>query len=270
MPFAHLNHGEFHYQIAGGGKAMTLVHGVGADLETWEGVADRLTPHFRVLRYDQRGHGESAKLPGPYSLADMVDDLKSLLDACGIEKTSLAGFSLGGVVAQAFALAHPERLDRLILISTIAGRTEEERDKVQVRAHALSQDGAAGHLNAATDRWFTEAFRLANPQLLEWRRQKSLRNDPHCYAAAYQVLADYDLADELERIIAPTLIITGENDIGSTPRMAALMAERIADSELQILPELKHAILLEAPARIAEEIIEFAARGDLAPGQTKA
>ncbi len=257
MPFAQIGDGSFHYQVEGHGDAVTLVHGVGADLESWDRVVPRLAPHFRVMRYDQRGHGESAKLPGPYSLADLVGDLKSMLDACGLEKTHLVGFSLGGLVAQSFALAYPERLDRLVLISTIAGRSRDEQSKAQARARTLSQNGAAAHLSAATDRWFTDAFRLANPELLEWRRQKSLNNDPQCYAAAYRVLADNDLADDLHRILAPTLVMTGACDIGSTPRMATLMAERIPDARLQILPDLKHAVLLEAPDRIAEEIMGF-------------
>ena len=143
MPFANIRGSDFNYRIAGSGEPVTLVHGVGADLETWDGVAGRLEPHFQVIRYDQRGHGETAKLPGPYSLRDMVEDLKLMLDACGIEKTSLAGFSLGGLVAQSFALTYPERLRRMVLISTVAGRTEEERRKVQERANALSEQGAS-------------------------------------------------------------------------------------------------------------------------------
>ncbi len=255
MPFATIRDSEFNYRIAGSGEPVTLVHGVGADLETWDGIAGRLTPHFQVMRYDQRGHGESAKLRGPYSLRDMVEDLRLMLDACGIEKTSLAGFSLGGLVAQSFALTYPERLDRLMLISTVAGRTEEEKMKVLARASALLEQGASFHLTAAADRWFTDRFIQEHPEVIEWRRQKSLANDPQCYAAAYRVLAESDLADELHQIQARTLVMTGECDIGSTPRMAALMAQRIPDARLVILPELKHSVLLEASDRVADEIM---------------
>ena len=255
MPFANIRGSEFNYRITGSGEPVTLVHGVGADLESWDGVADRLTPHFRVMRYDQRGHGESAKLPGPYSLRDMVEDLKLMLDECGIERTSLAGFSLGGLVAQSFALSYPERLDRLVLISTVAGRTEEEKMKVQARANALSEQGASFHMSAAADRWFTDRFIKEHPEVIERRRQKALANDPECYEAAYRVLAQSDLADDLHRIQAPTLVMTGEFDIGSTPRMAELMARRIPGARLAILPELKHSVLLEAPERVAGEIM---------------
>lgn len=257
MPIANIRGSEFHYRIEGSGDPVTLVHGVGADLESWNGVADRLTPHFQVMRYDQRGHGESAKLPGPYTLDDMVDDLKLMLDACGIEKTSLAGFSLGGLVAQSFALTYPERLDRLVLISTVAGRTEDEREKVQARLSALSEQGASFHLSAAADRWFTDRFIAEHPEVLEWRRQKSLANDPECYAAAYRVLAESDLANDLHRVRAPTLVMTGEFDIGSTPRMAQVMASRIPGARLVILPDLKHSVLLEAPDLVAGEIMSM-------------
>ena len=187
----------------------------------------------------------------------MVDDLKLMLDACGIEKTSLAGFSLGGLVAQSFALTCPERLDRLVLISTVAGRTEEEREKVLARMNALLEQGASFHMSAAADRWFTDRFLAERPEIVEWRRQKSLANDPECYAAAYRVLAESDLADDLHRIRAPTLVMTGEFDIGSTPRMSQVMASRIPDARLVILPELKHSVLLEAPDLVAGEIMSM-------------
>ena len=95
--------------------------------------------------------------------------------------------------------------------------------------------------------------------MLEWRRQKSLQNDPAAYAAAYRVLAESDLADEIHRIIAPTLVMTGECDAGSTPRMAELLEARIPRAECVILPELKHSVLLEAPDLIASELHRFLA-----------
>ena len=125
------------------------------------------------------------------------------------------------------------------------------------RAETLKTQGAATHLSVAVDRWFTDEFRAAHPEVLEARRQRSLQNNPACYAAAYEVLAGNDLADQLHDIKIPTLVVTGENDIGSSARMARLIHDRIEGSELHILPRLKHAVLLEAPDEIARLLNGF-------------
>ncbi len=249
--------GDVHYDLSGSGPAITLIHGVGSYLESWDGVVERLGPDYQYLRYDLRGHGGSQKVPGPYALSDFVADLRDLMDHLQIGSTVLAGFSLGGLIAQAFSLAHPERVEKLILISTVAGRTPAERERVARRARTLAEKGAGAHLTEAVERWFTDAFIAEHPEVLEARRQRSLQNDPACYAAAYRVLASSDLADRLAEIRVPTLVMTGENDIGSTPRMARLIAERVAKGQLHILPRLKHSILLEAPDQVANEIRPF-------------
>ena len=245
------------YRVDGNGPPVTLIHGVGSYLESWDAVIAAIGGGYRFLRYDLRGHGESQKLPGPYSLDNFVDDLASLMDARGIEMTHLAGFSLGGLIAQAFALAHPDRLRSLTLISTVAGRTDAEKAAVRRRAKTLAEKGAGTHLTEAVDRWFTAEFIAARPDVLEERRRRSLNNDPDCYAAAYRVLAEYDLADRLPEIKTPTLVMTGENDVGSTPRMAELIADRIPDSQLHIFPRLKHSVLLEAPDQVAAQMKPF-------------
>lgn len=248
-----------HYELEGSGPCLTLVHGVGSCLGSWDGVIAALGPGYRFLRYDLRGHGRSARLPGPYRLDDFVDDLRRLLDHLEIARTHLAGFSLGGLIAQAFALAEPHRVGKLVLISTVAGRTADERERVRQRARTLAEQGAATHLAEAVERWFTADFIARRPEVLEERRRRSLDNDPDCYAAAYRVLAESDLAARLPEVAVPTLVMTGEHDAGSTPRMARLIAERIPDCRLHILPGLKHSVLIEAPDRTGRAMTDFLA-----------
>ena len=248
-----------HYELEGSGPCLTLVHGVGSCLGSWDGVIAALGPGYRFLRYDLRGHGRSAKLPGPYRLDDFVDDLRRLLDHLEIARTHLAGFSLGGLIAQAFALAEPHRVEKLVLISTVAGRTANERERVRQRARTLAEQGAATHLAEAVERWFTAGFIARRPEVLEERRRRSLDNDPDCYAAAYRVLAESDLAARLPEVAVPTLVMTGEHDAGSTPRMARLIAERVPDCRLHILSGLKHSVLIEAPDRTGWAMTDFLA-----------
>ena len=245
------------FRDEGQGEAVLLIHGVGSDLESWDGVISGLSPNRRYIRFDLRGHGQSHRSPGPYALSDFIGDAIALLDHLKVTRTSVIGFSLGGLVAQGLALAHPDRVASLTLVSTVAGRSPEERARVQERAETLAKDGALTHLANAVDRWFTPEFVAAHPEALEARRQKSLNNDPACYVAAYRVLAGNDLGHQLHQVTAPTLVMTGEKDIGSSPRMAEFIHHQISGSELHILPRLKHSVLIEAPDQVAALIEPF-------------
>ena len=244
-------------RVEGDGPDLALAHGVGGDLEAWDGVVAALDGRFRTIRMDLRGHGESAKPPGPYALADFVSDVVRVLDRLEVRRCHLAGHSLGGLVAQGFALDRPERLDRLVLLSTVAGRTGEERARVEERL-AIVADGIPGrHFENSVARWFTDGFRRDNPDLMARLAARNRENDPAAYAASYRVLARVDLADRLREIAAPTLVATGDGDVGSNTRMARLMHERIAGSSLRIFENLRHAILTEAPGTVAAAIAAF-------------
>ena len=112
--------GGTHYRRSGSGAPVVLIHGVGADLEMWEPVAERLAPAHDVVRYDMLGHGASAKPLGPYRLDDFVDQLRRLVDALGVERFVLAGFSMGGLVAQELYARFPEKVAALALVCTSA------------------------------------------------------------------------------------------------------------------------------------------------------
>jgi pimeloyl-ACP methyl ester carboxylesterase len=245
------------YRLAGEGIPVALIHGVGSSLEAWDGVVEGLGAGYRSLRYDLRGHGASAKPPGPYDLDDFTGDLAALLDHVGFDRCHVVGFSLGGLIAQAFALAHPGRVERLALVSTVAGRTEEEKARVRARLEALAGGVSGDHFIRSIDRWFTPAFQATHTEVIARLAEHNKRNDPAAYAAAYRVLAEGDLADRLHLIEAETLVMTGEEDIGSNPRMARLMQARIPDARLEILPGLRHSILIEAPDRVAEALRAF-------------
>lgn len=250
---------EIASEVDGAGPDLVLIHGVGSRASDWEFVAERLTDRYRVIRYDLRGHGASDAPAGPYRIDQMVDDLVRVLDSHGAGCPAVVGFSLGGLVAQGFALAHPDRVRKLALLSTVAGRTEDERARVEGRLKFISSSHPADYFDQSVDRWFTPAFREANPGIIAGRKATVQAMDQAAYAAAYQVLALTDFADQLHRISAPTLVATGEHDIGSSPRMAWLMAERIPGARLEILEGLRHSILLEAPDRVAALLLDFLA-----------
>ena len=257
---ATMRHGEvaLRYQLDGrGSRQLVLVHGVGSEGRAWAGVIERLCDAFSILSFDLRGHGRSSRVKGRYEIDDLAGDVLALADHVGFTRFDLAGFSLGGLVAQRIALSTPERVRRLVLLSTVAGRTEDERKRVAARLAALQSGERGSHFDASVSRWLTEDFQQRNPALVAQLRERNAQNDPDCYAAAYRVLAETDFGEALSSLRMPTLIATGEDDTGSNPRMAAFMHSRIAGSRLEILPALRHSILLEAPDRVAGLMREF-------------
>jgi (E)-2-((N-methylformamido)methylene)succinate hydrolase len=244
------------YVVEGQGEPLTLVHGVGANLQSWDDVAKRLTPHFKVVRMDLRGHGSSGRI-ADCTLDDLADDVRLVWDTLGIRRSHLAGFSLGGLIAQSLALSDAGRIDRLAIISAVAGRTPEERAKVGERLRILREKGIAAISNAAETRWFTDEFRAAHPERIKARMAELLANDPPSYAACYTVFCTSDLGDKVHGIRHPTLVVTGQHDVGSNARMARFMREQIKNSTLRILPALRHSVLVEAPEQIAFLLLDF-------------
>lgn len=257
MPVTNALRPNIRFQVDGSGPPLTLVHGVGARLESWDEAVRRLAPHFRCIRLDLRGHGRSGRIEGPCTLEDLADDVRHVWDQLAIARSHLAGFSLGGLIAQSLALSDPERIDKLIILSAVAGRTDEERAKVVERLKLVQTEGIGSVLNMAEERWFTPEFRAAHPEKVAARLKELKENDPKSYAAAYTVFATGDLGDRLHAIRNRTLIATGENDVGSNVRMARMMHDRIAGSTLRILPRLRHSVLVEAPDQIAELFLDF-------------
>jgi 3-oxoadipate enol-lactonase len=251
---------DIHYRVEGSGPAVTLVHGVGANLNSWDEVAARMQGQHRIIRMDLAGHGKSGPIRGSRSLDDFASDVRRVWDDLGLETTHLAGFSLGGLIAQSLALSDPERIERLIILSAVAGRTAEERAKVVDRLKLLREGGIAAVTAAAEERWFTADFRRRHPERVAQRIEELMANDPVSYAAAYTVFATSDLGDRVGGIRHPTLVATGEHDVGSNVRMARMMHAAIEGSELRILPGLRHSVLVEAPQLIADMFLQFFAQ----------
>ena len=239
-------------------QTVVLIHGLSGACALWDPVSDVLRQRFQVIRYDLRGHGESGSPEGPWTLDDFVADLLEVLKHYEVSRIHLAGFSIGGLIAQRFALDHPDKLDRLAIVSAVAGRTSEEKAKVAQRLENIREGHYEVNIEASLERWFSPDFREKHPELVEKRialLRKAGRQSG--YLEAFKVFNTSDLADELHRISTPTLDMTGEDDPGSNPRMAALMHARIPGSRMEILSGLRHSLLVEAPGLVAEKLNEF-------------
>lgn len=251
-----------HFQREGEGQPLVLIHGVGANLASWDEIVGELSSDFDILRLDLRGHGNSAHIPNAYSIDAFAEDVLSMMDAGGVKRAHLAGFSLGGLIAQRLAHRWPGRFARVAILSAVAGRTREEREKVVSRLDMIRKGGVEAIVGAAQDRWFTQEFARKNPDVIKNRIAELKAVHLPSYLEAYRVFGTTELVDSLHEIQAPTLVMTGEFDQGSNVRMAETMHRLIPNSELRILPGLKHSILVEAPGLVAGHLREFFSRPD--------
>jgi pimeloyl-ACP methyl ester carboxylesterase len=244
------------YRIDGEGPTVALIHGVGGRLEQWDPVLEPFGEGYRLLRYDLRGFGESTKVKGRYELGSFVEDFVALLDHLGIERCHVVGFSLGGLIAQGIALVYPARVDRLVLCGTLAGVGPEDKAFLRDRYLALKTSDPEDHFRRSVDLYFSPEYQKAHPEVIAELAARRKEIDPECFAAAYRILAETDMEEDLPNIKAKTLVLTGEFDRAS-PQMAAVMARRIPDAELVIFDGLRHNLARENPVLLAQTIRKF-------------
>ncbi|MBS0393991.1 MAG: alpha/beta fold hydrolase [Proteobacteria bacterium] len=248
------------YSVEGSGPPLILIHGIGASRHSWDGLVRALRGEFRCISYDLRGHGRSPLPAPPYSLDDLVDDLEALRCELGIERAHFAGHSLGGMIGPAYARRHPGRVLSLGLLSTAAFRTAEDAAKVRGVVAAMRARGIPPVLETLKDRWFTPEFAARRPEVIERRLQQVIETDPEVFLSVFDIYAETEMAPWLAEVSAPALVLTGEHDGGCNPRLNRAIADALPRSELVILPQLRHAILLEAPEVVAPPVLDFLRR----------
>ena len=249
------------YEISGSGPDVVLVHGLGLNRQMWQWLTPELNG-FRVLTYDLTGHGES---PDPKITPDLrmfSEQLLGLIDHCGVERCAVVGFSLGGMIARRFAVDHGDRLTALAILASAHDRTDEQRAGIMLRVEMARRDGPGATVEAALERWFTEPFREANPEVMGLVRGWVLANRPDVYPAIYQVMAEADaeLAEPVGTIRCPTLVMTGDQDSGSSPAMTHSMAKAIPGAQAVVLRGLRHMGLAENPALFNRPLLDFLTR----------
>lgn len=245
------------YTVTGQGEPLILIHGIGARRATFTKLVEGLKDRFTCISYDLRGHGESPVPVGRFGLDDLVDDLEALRAKLGIERAHLAGHSLGGMIGPAYARRYPDRVQSLGLWSTAAFRTEDDSAKVMGVVALMREKGIGQVLDTLTARWFTDGFVEAHPEVIAWRKQQVMDTPAEVFLNVFDIYAETEMAPWLHEITAPAQIITGENDGGCNPRLNRLIASAMYGAELVILPELKHALFIEATEQVAPHVGRF-------------
>ena len=247
---------ELNYEVEGDGTPLVLTHGLGDDLHFWDNVAGVLAQHHTLLRWDVRGFGHSDKPPGPYSPAMLAADLTALLDALGLARVHLGGLSMGGVIAQRFALDYPTRVHSLILVSTSSEVGPRGAANWQRLADGIEQRGFGSGARDAS-RAFSPDFAAAHPDVVAAAGEQTARNAPHAYAAAARAMSDYQWTAELSRVRAPVLILQGLADQLTPPGGSVKMHRALPASRLLMLPDTGHSLSIEQPAVFAAAVLAF-------------
>jgi len=227
MPFMQIDGVSLHYQLEGRDDApcVVLSNSLGTELGMWTPQMPALLDHFRVLRYDTRGHGQSAVTPGPCSIEQLGNDVVALMDHLGIGTAHFCGLSMGGMTGMWLGANRPDRIGRLVLCNTAARIGTPE--SYQARIDTVNSAGMAAIVPAVIDRWFTPAFQQRAPHTVEIVRGMLLRMSAAGYTAGCAAVRDMDQRDGLSGIRAPTLVIAGTRDMATPPADGRFVAEKI-------------------------------------------
>jgi pimeloyl-ACP methyl ester carboxylesterase len=267
MPKATANGIKIYYETHGHGQPLVLISGIGYTSWQWHRMIPLLAGHFQVIAFDNRGIGQTDKPAGPYTAHMLAADTVGLLDALTIEKAIIMGHSMGGFIAQALALEFPHKVEKLILCSTNFGGPHHvpitpEAMKVLTDVSSDPVTRFKNGLYISTAPGWAEK----NPQMIqewvEWRAANPI--EPAPYQAQLTIglgLLQEEAAfeNQLHRIKIPTLILFGEYDMVVPPANASLLAEKIANSKVVILPNAGHFFPIEVPEAASQAVIEFAA-----------
>ncbi|MCM3849002.1 alpha/beta hydrolase [Pseudonocardia sp. DR1-2] len=236
---------------------MVLLHSAGLDLSYWDRQIEVLRTDRDVIAPDLPGHGRTSGVPEDWTIGTMVEFVRTVLEQAQVDRVHLVGLSLGGMLAQATALAAPDSVASLTLIDTASSFAPAGRAAMRTRAGVAREHGMPAVLESLFDHWFTPATRIERPDLLERVTTTVLGDDPLIHAAMWEMIAGFEITEELPGIACPSLAIVGEHDSSSPVSSARLLVERIPDARLRVVPHTAHLAPLERPDVVTRHITDF-------------
>jgi 3-oxoadipate enol-lactonase len=255
MPVLDLPTHRLHYRIDGdSGPWLLLCNSLGTDLHMWDAQADALSAHFRVLRYDRRGHGASSAPPAPYALGELAGDALALLEALGIERAHFCGLSIGGLVGQWLGIHAGARFGRIVVCATAA--RIGTREGWEARIAQVRNDGLAPVIAATAERWFTPQFIARRPAAVEALLARFSTVSAEAYLGCCAALAEADLRADIGRIQAPLLALSGDDDPVCPPADLQAIADGVADGRHVSLPG-RHILNIESAPAFNKALLDF-------------
>lgn len=257
---AHAGEADLYYEVSGAGSpTLVLVNGVGDPLEGWANqTADFLAAGLRVVSFDNRGVGRSSQPPGPYTSAQMAADLHAVVTAAGLDGFHLCGVSMGGVIAQEYALAHPRQVRSLVLANTFAAADPFTRAAFQTWAQVAEAAGMPMMMRAQAPWIFSPGFYAEHPdRVAELIAEAEQSTQPAgAFAAQTAALVDHDARDRLAALATPALVIAAADDIIIRPALSRELLEALPDATWTVVPG-GHAAFWENPGPWNQAVLEF-------------
>ena len=251
---------EINYEIEGIGPWLTMSHSLACNLHMWDPQMPALTGKFKVLRFDTRGHGQSGAPAGEYTLEQLADDVKGLLDALKIRQTHWVGLSMGGMIGQAFALKYPGVFQSMVLADTTSRRPPDAAKMWGDRIDTAQTKGMGALVEGTLARWFTEPYRNARKDVMG-RIGNDIRKTPVAgFVGCCHAISRVDYLDRLKEIKCPALVMVGEHDHGTPPEAARVIQQNLPGSELKIIPSAAHLSNVEQTQVFNEAMLGFLGR----------
>ena len=235
---------------------LLLSNSLTSDLSMWEPQVAMLQSHFRILRYDNPGHGASESIERDLSINDLANVALGVLDHFGVEQTDLLGLSMGGMVGMHLAAHHPSRIRRLVAANT--GAYFPNKNPWNDRIRMVNDAGIEPVVESILERWFTPAFAEAEPYAVEGARKMMLRVDPKGYVGCCAAVRDVDLRADLAQIGCPTLVIVGKADPVTPPAMGEAIAKAVPGARLVAL-DASHLSNMEQDRAFSDAVLDFLA-----------
>jgi 3-oxoadipate enol-lactonase len=252
---------NIHYEVDGreDGPPLVFSNSLGTNLHMWDAQTEAATEHgFRVVRYDQRGHGGSGAPSGEYTLERLGQDVIDLLDALGVERAAFCGLSMGGMTGIWLALHHPRRFTRMAQCNTAVWLPP--RDLWDERIRSVREGGMESVAEGVVERWFTPEFRQADPGETNRIRAMILATDPVGYAGCCAAIRDMDMRDFLGTIEAPTLVVIGSRDPATTPERGEYIVDHIPGAQKAVI-EAAHLSNIERRDAFNRVVLRFLTEG---------
>ena len=256
VSFVEIGGARIHYAIEGadGAPVLAFSNSLGTNYSMWDPQAQELRKTFRILRYDTRGHGQSAVLPGPYTIEQLGNDFLGLLDELHLGPVHFCGLSMGGMIGMWLGIHAPSRLNKLVLCNT--GAKIGARETWNSRIETVQKSGMKSIATGVMERWFAPAFRAKAPATVSQIQRMLEETNPDGYAACCAAVRDYDSRGQLERIGAQTLVITGTHDPATPPANGQFLAAHIRGAKYAEL-DAAHLSNIEDGARFTGEVAAF-------------
>lgn len=256
MPLVQSDGCPIHVELAGPERAPVLMlsNSLGTDLSMWDPQMEVFTRHFRVVRYDRRGHGKSGVSPGPYTMEQLGRDVLAVLDELGIAKVHWCGLSMGGMVGQWLGANAPERVGKLVLANTSSHYPV--KDPWNERIKAVREGGVAAIADGVLARWFTDGFRKREPRTVGRMKDIMLTTPVDGYIGCCEAVRDMDHRELLPKIVAPTLVIAGRYDLATPIQTGEYIRSRIPRASLTVL-DAAHISNVEQATPFTTEVLGF-------------